>query len=211
MGQMIDWAKELLVEGATTAALIVILWFLFRTFIEKRLATAVKLESAKVLANFQNEIDKTAQRLVTVTEAGINARAAYDAATTPTKVAALERIWSCVLEWQKASALVNIVRAMGENYIQRYGDDDRTKQFFKKMLDSMSYLKLMETTGQAVLSRPFVRETTWAPFYAFHMLHVNTVTKAAMAMVQGSGAVELWGGGGAAAGGATGGAAGVAP
>tara|TARA_R110001592_G_C12970664_1_gene733219 strand:- start:85 stop:948 length:864 start_codon:yes stop_codon:yes gene_type:complete len=163
-----------------TATLVTLAIWLARTWLIERLKADIKLDNDSKLEEVRSELQKANNNLSHISAAGDKAYSQVQASLLPTKIQAIEVIWSSVLAWDEMAAASMFVSVLDLDWVRKYGSDPSTKKTFEDLLKAPSHLDFLRQRKDVEKMRPFVSERGWALYSAYHSFYISRITKASI-------------------------------
>jgi hypothetical protein len=167
----------LLTSVSSAALLAVVAWF-SRTWIEKRLTASIHLETEGRLAKLKAELESTNQTIRDLAATAASANQQVETALLEHRIAAVKLVWETVQNWQQVIAVSMFVSVLPEEWIRQHASHGSTKTTVDQLLNGVDPAKFLKAQNQALLARPFLSEPAWALYFAFHSFLSSRLTKA---------------------------------
>lgn len=182
---------EIFITSIGSAALVAVALWLSRTWIRERLTASIRLETEKKLAILKSELETTSQRIRDISSAGTAASAQAEAVLLEHRIGAVNKIWNSVLSWQQVSVATMMVSTLSDDWLKKYASDASTKSTFEQLLKNTDHLNFMKKQNETELVRPFVSESIWALYSAYHSFLLTRLTKASLLAISGDDLYEM--------------------
>ncbi len=132
-------------------------------------------------------------RYSNIAVAGDQAYSQVQVALLPKKLFAIEEIWKSILAWDEMATASMFVSMLPLDWVDKHGSATSTKETFERLLGAPKHLEFLKERKNAELMRPFVSESGWALYSAYHNFYIARITKAAMLTISGINHVEYFG------------------
>lgn len=183
--------QEIIISTLGSASLIGVAAWLGREWLKERLTAGVRLETEQKLTKLKAELEAANQRIRDLASAGSAATAQAQSALLEHRIAAVQKVWESVHAWQQVSVATMMVAALSDDWLQKNASDPGTKSSFEQALKGIDYPCFMKTQNETELARPFLSESAWALYSAYHSLLSTRLAKAQLLTVPGIDHVDL--------------------
>lgn len=188
----INILAEIISTSLTAAGLVGAGGWLFRKWIVARLTADISLENDSKLEQLKTKLQRTNATLSALNSAGSAAYSQSQVALLPHRIAAINSVWSSVLEWNQMATASMFVSVLPVEWIKQNASDPGTKKTFDALLGGKSYLDFLKKRGETELTRPLISERAWALYAAYSGLYFSRVSKAAMLAIPSLNHAEIW-------------------
>jgi hypothetical protein len=176
---------DIILSTVGSASLIGAVAWLGRTWLQERLTASVRLETEQKLARLKSELETANQRIRDLASVGSAANSQVESALVEHRSAAVKKIWESVQSWQQVSVATMMVSALPDEWIKKYASDPGTKSTFEQVLKGADHLDFMRKQNETELVRPFLSESAWALYSAYHSFLSARLTKATLLTITG--------------------------
>lgn len=181
MGTVLDFFLTSISSASLVAAAI----WLSRTWIEKRLAASIHLETEARLTRLKADLESANQKIRDLATVATSANQQVESALMEHRIAAVKLVWETVQNWQQVTAVSMFISALPEDWIQKHASHKSTKETFDQLLNGIDAKNFLIKQNQAFLARPFLSEPAWALYFAFHSFLSTRLTKAMLLTIPG--------------------------
>lgn len=182
---------EIILSSVGSASLIGVAAWLSRTWLKERLTASIRLETEQKLARLKSELDAANQRIRDLASVGAAANSQVESALVEHRIAAVKKVWESVQCWQQVSVATMMVSVLPDEWIKKYASDPKTKSAFEQILKNADHLNFMRKQNETELVRPFLSESAWALYSAYHSFLSARLTKASLLTISGIDHVEV--------------------
>lgn len=176
---------ELAATSIGAATLVGVVGWLGRTWIKERLTASLRLETEEKLATLKSELASANQRIRDLTSAGTSANSQVESALLKHRIHAVKKVWESVQAWQQVSVATMMVSVLPDDWMEKYASDPGTKSTFEQVLKGVDHLNFMKSQNETELVRPFLSESAWALYSAYHSFLSARLTKASLLTIPG--------------------------
>jgi hypothetical protein len=183
---------EIITTSAVTTALISLVLWLLRTWIKERLSADIRLENDSKLLDIKAKIDRTNEKLSSISS---NAGLAFyqsKSALIPYKIKAIETIWHSILAWNEMSVASLFVSVLPLDWVRENGADPATTKHFESLLKSPGHHKFLKDRNTTEEVRPFVSDRIWALYSAYHSFYISRISKASFFLIPDMDHAKVW-------------------
>jgi hypothetical protein len=177
--------SDIIVSTFGSVSLIGVAAWLGREWLKERLTASVRLETDQKLTKFKAELEAANQRIRDLASAGSAATAEAQSALLEHRIAAVKKVWESVQAWQQVSVPTMMVSALPDDWVKKNASDPGTKSTFEQALKGIDYPSFMKTQNQTELVRPFLSESAWAMYFAYHTFLSTRLAKAKLLTIAG--------------------------
>lgn len=176
---------DIILSTVGSASLIGAVAWLGRTWLKERLTASVRLETEQKLARLKSELETANQRIRDLASVGSAANSQVESALVEHRIAAVKKVWESVQSWQQVSVATMMVSVLPDEWIKKYAADPGTKSTFEQVLKGVDHLDFMRKQNETELVRPFLSESAWALYSAYHSFLSARLTKASLLTIPG--------------------------
>ena len=176
---------EIIASTFGSLSLIGVAAWLAREWLKERLTASVRLDTEQKLTKLKAELEAANQRIRDLASAGSAATAQAQSALLEHRIAAVQKVWEAVQTWQQVSVATMMVSALPEDWLKKNASDPGTKSTFEQALKGIDYPSFMKMQNQTELVRPFLSESAWALYFAYHTFLSNRLAKAKLLTISG--------------------------
>ncbi len=159
---------ELLVTSVGSAILVGAAGWLARTWVKERLTASIRVETEKKLAKLSSEIEAANQKISHLSSVGAAANSQVEAALLEHRISAVRTVWESIQRWQQASVASMMVSLLSDEWLEENSTDPGTKSTFEQVLKGLDVPDFMKKQNETELVRPFLSESVWALYSAYH-------------------------------------------
>lgn len=192
LGITMNIVAEVLASSAIAAGLLAGAGWLLREWIVARLTADIRLENDSKLEQLKTKLQRTNDAVFAVTSAGSTAYSQAQVALLPHRIAAINSVWSSVLEWNQMATASMFVSVLPRDWIKANASKPGTKKTFDMLLGGKSYQEFLKKRAETELARPFISERAWALYAAYSGFYLSRVSKAAMLTIPSIDHHEIW-------------------
>ena len=176
---------EFLTSSVGAAVLLGVAGWLSRAWLKERLTASLRLETEQKLARLKSELETANQRIRDITTAGTAANSQVESALLEHRIAAVKKVWESVQAWQQVFVATMMVSVLPDEWMKKYASDPGTKSTFEQVLKNIDHLNFMKKQNETELVRPFLSESAWALYSAYHSFLSARLTKAVLLTIPG--------------------------
>lgn len=176
---------EIIISTFGSVSLIGVAAWLGREWLKERLTASVRLETEQKLTKLKAELEAANQRIRDLASAGSAATAQAQSALLEHRIAAVQKVWESVQAWQQVSVATMMVSALPDDWVKKNASDPGTKSTFEQVLKGIDYPSFMKMQNQTELARPFLSESAWALYFAYHSFLSARLAKAKLLTISG--------------------------
>lgn len=176
---------EIIISTLGSASLIGVAAWLSREWLKERLTASIRLETEQTLTKLKAELEAANQRIRDLASAGSAATAQVQLSLLEHQIAAVQKVWESVQNWQQVYVATMTVSALPDDWVKKHASDPGTRSAFEQTLKGIDYSSFMETQNKTELARPFMSESAWALYFAYHSFLSSRLAKAKLLTVSG--------------------------
>ena len=151
----------------------------------ERLTASIRLETEQKLARLKSELEAANRRIRDIASVGAAANSQVESALMEHRIAAVKKVWESVQGWQQVSVATMMVSVLSDEWMKKYASDPGTKSTFEQTLKGVDHLDFMKNQNETELVRPFLSESAWALFSAYHSFLSARLIKAYLLTLHG--------------------------
>lgn len=174
---------EIIVSTLGSTSLIALAVWLSRALIKERLTASIHLETEQQLAKFKSELESTNQRIRDIASFGTAANSQVESVLVEHRIAAVKKVWESVQRWQQVSDVTMMVSTFSNEWIQNNASNPKTKSSFEQLLKGIDHISFLNKQNETELERPFLSESAWATYSAYHSFLSTRLIKASLLMI----------------------------
>jgi hypothetical protein len=182
---------DFILSSVSSAVLVGVVAWLCRTWLKERLTASVRIETEQKLARFKSELETANQRIRDLATVGAAANSQVESALMEHRIAAVKKVWESVQGWQQVSVATMMVSVLSDEWIKKNASDPGTKSTFEQVLKGTDHLNFMRRQNETELVRPFLSESVWAIYAAYHSFLSARLTKASLLTLSGIDHAEM--------------------
>lgn len=176
---------EIIVSSLGSAMLLGGVAWLARTWIKERLTESIRLETEQKLTRLKSELEAANQRIRDLASVGAAANSHVESVLLQHRIEAVKKVWESVHNWQQVSVATMMVSVLPDEWVKKYASDPGTKSTFEQVLKGIDHLEFMKKQNETELMRPFLSESAWAMYSAYHSFLSARLIKASLLALPG--------------------------